>query len=45
MPEHKHAGGEEKRIQWDRITLRDVVDEIIEFVEARELEEETEESE
>ena len=42
MPEHKHVGGDERRMEWTRLTLREVVDEVIEIVAARELDEEPE---
>ena len=40
MPEHKHIGPSERRVRWSRVTLQEVVDEVVEHVAAREEDEE-----
>jgi hypothetical protein len=33
MPEHKHAGSEDNRIPWGRVTFAEVVEEVYEYVQ------------
>jgi hypothetical protein len=40
MPEHKHLAGDARRVAWNRGTLGEVVNEVLELVATRELEEE-----
>jgi hypothetical protein len=36
MPEHKHPYGDDRRIPWERVTLQEVVDEVLDLLSQQE---------